>query len=75
MSAWLSEQGLDLGDVVAKARESIATHRRDNMALGLSILDLGVINSEHFPFNLTRYILAAASQRQGAQPCHCIIMS
>ena len=48
--------------MVAEVRESIATHRRNNMALGVSIVDLGVINSEHFPFNVTGYILAEASQ-------------
>ena len=58
---WLPEQGLDLADVVAKAQQRIAVHRGDNLAVGLIVLDLGVINAEHFPFNLTGYISAKAS--------------
>ena len=57
MVLWHSEQGLQLADVVAAAQKKIEWHHGGNVALGLTVLDLGVINSEHFPFNLTGYSL------------------
>ena len=48
-------QGLDLANTVAEAQTMIDRHRRDNAALGLTVIDLGVINAEHFPFNVTGY--------------------
>ena len=55
------KQGLDQANIVAEALKKIARHKRDNPALGLTVLDLGVINSEHFPFNVTGYSFAKTS--------------
>ena len=59
--------------MVAEAHESINRHRTNNAALGLSILDIGVINSEHFPFNLTGYRLTKASFKPVRKPNHIIV--
>ncbi|CAL5224028.1 g6648 [Coccomyxa viridis] len=46
-------QALELRSVVADARARIHKHKTEHATMGLTILDLGVINSEHFPFNVT----------------------
>ena len=44
---------MDPAAVLADAHKEIAEHRQDNSGLDITVLDLGVINSEHFPFNVS----------------------
>ena len=46
---------MDPAVVLADAHKEIAKHRQDNSGLDITVLDLGVINSEHFPFNVSGY--------------------